>query len=60
MRALFWGIFGYARTYRVMVRNGERLTVNAWYDRQDRVTRQRYNHLIFWLESQGFKDEKGI
>lgn len=60
MWTLLWGIFGYSRTYRVMVRNGERVTVNAWYDRQDTQTRKRYNHLIFWLESHGFKDEKSL
>lgn len=56
MKAIFWGLFGWCRVYRTMVRAGERVRIDEWYRREDRALRSRINHLTHWLESHGFKD----
>ena len=58
IKRTFWGFFGYCHVYRTMVRAGERVRVDEWYHREDRVPRSRIHHLIHWLEGQGFKEEQ--
>lgn len=60
MWTILWGLLGWKRVYRVMVRAGERVRVDEWYRREERLPRQRINHLIHWLENQGFKDEEQV